>query len=123
MLGEIVEHARFGQGTVTAFEPPRMEVTFDAEPDLPRRFSYPAAIYRFITFVNPEADNRARQDLSESDALQRQQALERIEAGRRREELITGLRLEAMRKKRSDAAKKAAERRRVALAARKTEAE
>ena len=30
MVGEIVEHARFGRGTVTAFEPPRMVVRSDA---------------------------------------------------------------------------------------------
>ena len=29
MLGEPVTHTRFGSGKVTAFAPPRLEVTFD----------------------------------------------------------------------------------------------
>ena len=120
MVGEIVEHARFGRGTVTAFEPPRMEVCFDAEDGMARRFSYPAAVVKFIRFVNPEAARKAREDLEQSDALARQDALQKIEQNRRREEQIALLRLESTKKKRSDAAKKAAERRKIALAAKKT---
>lgn len=120
MLGEIVEHARFGRGTVTAFDPPRIEVAFDSDAGPARRFSYPAAVGRFLSFENPEAARRARADLEESDALTRQEALRRIEQNRRREEQIAQLRLESLRKKRSDAAKKAAERRKLALAAKQT---
>ena len=119
MVGQIVEHTRFGRGTVTAFEPPRMEVRFDGEGDVTRRFSYPAAAANFIRFVDPDAARRAREDLERSDALSRQEALHKIEQNRRREEQIALLRLESARKKRSDAARKAAERRRVALAAKK----
>lgn len=116
MLGEIVEHKRFGKGTVTAFDPPRMEVCFDSEPGAVRRFSYPAVTASFIRFVNPEAAERAARDLSHTDALARRDALLKIEANRRREEQIAESRMEALRKKRSDAAKKAAERRKLALA-------
>jgi len=119
MVGEIVEHARFGRGTVTAFEPPRLEVRFDADPEQTRRFSYPAAAAKFIRFVDPGAAQRAMDDLAASSALLRQEALQKIEQNRRREEQIALLRLESARKKRSDAAKKAAERRRTALAAKK----
>lgn len=117
MVGEIVEHARFGRGTVTAFEPPRMEVRFDGDEGPARRFSYPAAVGRFIRFVGADAAQRAQADLAQSDALARQEALDKIESNRRREEQIAQLRLESMRKKRSDAAKKAAERRKTILAA------
>lgn len=119
MVGEIVEHARFGRGTVTVFDPPRMEIRFDSDGGEARRFSYPAAAARFIRFINPEAAQRAREDLENSDALARQEMLKQIEANRQREERISEERMESLRRKRSDAAKKAAERRRNVLAAKK----
>ena len=118
MVGEIIEHIRFGRGTVTAFDPPRMEVRFEGDDNQVRRFSYPAGVAKFIHFVDPDAAQRAQDDLARSNVLQRQEVLERIEQNRRREEQIAEQRLESARKKRSDAAKKAAERRRIALATR-----
>ena len=96
-----------------------MEVRFDAEDGPVRRFSYPGATARFIRFVDPDAAERAKADLDASNELTRQDALEKIEQNRRREEMIAELRMESLRKKRSDAAKKAAERRKTALAAKK----
>ena len=117
MLGQIVEHPRYGRGRVTAFDPPRIEVVFDSDPALPRRFSYPAVVDKFLRFEAEDAARRAHEDLEASTALLRRQELARIEENRRREEQIAEKRVEALRKKRSDAAKKAAERRKTALAA------
>ena len=115
MVGQVVEHVRFGRGVVTGFEPPRMEVRFDGE-DAPRRFSYPGVVSNFLRFTDPDAARRARSDLDAADVLDQQAVMAKIAANRQREEAIVERRLEALRKKRTDAAKKAAERRRQALA-------
>ena len=117
MIGEVVEHVRFGRGFVTEFEPPRIGVRFDSDAAV-RRFSYPAACKRFLTFESPAAAKRARRDLDAASADSLQADLEKIEQSRRRQEALNESRLEQMRQKRTDAARKAAERRKMALAAR-----
>ena len=57
MLGEPVIHTRFGSGKVTAFAPPRMEVTFDD--GAVKVFPYPQAVERFLRFESPDAMQRA----------------------------------------------------------------
>ena len=118
MIGQRVEHIRFGQGVVTAFEPPRLDVCFDGE-ERARRFTYPAVTSKFLHFIDPDAARRARSDLEANDVLTHQQIVEKIEANRRREEEISQERVDAMRKKRAEAAKQASERRRMAIAAKK----
>ena len=118
MVGERVEHIRFGQGVVTVFDPPRMDVCFEGE-EKARRFTYPAVTSKFLRFIDPDTARRARSDLEANDVLTQQQIVEKIEANRRREEEISLSRVEALRKKRADAAKQAAERRRMAIAAKK----
>ena len=39
MLGEYVAHVRFGEGRVTAYAPPRIEVTFEGPLPIPRPWS------------------------------------------------------------------------------------
>ena len=58
MLGEPVTHTRFGSGKVTAFAPPRMEVTFDD--GTVKAFSYPQAVERFIRFVDENYMHKLR---------------------------------------------------------------
>ena len=118
MIGQRVEHIRFGQGVVTAFEPPRLDVCFDGE-EKARRFTYPAVTSKFLRFIDPDAARRARSDLEANDVLTHQQIVEKIEANRRREEEISQELVDAMRKKRAEAAKQASERRRMAIAAKK----
>lgn len=118
MVGERVEHIRFGQGVVTVFEPPRLDVRFDGE-EKDRRFTYPAVTSRFLRFIGPDAARRARSDLEANAVLTHQEIVEKIEANRRREEEISQSRVEALRQKRAEAAKQAAERRRMAIAAKK----
>ena len=122
MVGQIVEHIRFGRGVVTGFEPPRLEVRFDGE-EAPRRFSYPGVTSKFLRFTDPEAARRARSDLEAASVLTQQEVMAKIEANRRREEQIATMRMEALRKKRTDAARKAAERRKQAAASKQQTAE
>lgn len=116
MVGEIVRHVRFGRGVVTGFEPPRMDVRFDAD-QVSRRFSYPGVAEKFLSFEGAEAAERARRDLEAQSVLSQQAIMERIAQNRRREEQLNAARMDALRKKRTDAAKKAAERRKQAMAA------
>ncbi|MGX8706152.1 MAG: hypothetical protein ACSW8J_06205 [bacterium] len=118
MVGKQVEHIRFGQGVVTAFAPPRLDVRFEGEAQ-DRRFSYPAVTSRFLRFIDADAARRARSDLEANDVLTHQEIVEKIEANRRREEELSQNRVDALRKKRADAAKQAAERRKMAIAAKK----
>ena len=121
MVGEIVEHVRYGRGVVTGFEATRISVRFDADA-MERRFAYPVAVERFLKFERPEAADRARRDMASSRACKLKSDQERSEAKRRRDEAEAALRMELMRKKRVDAARQAAERRRLAVAAKKREA-
>ena len=121
MVGEIVEHVRFGRGVVTGFEPPHIDICFDAEPSRSRRFSDPDAATRFLRFERAEAGARAQRDAEQASVASQQELLRRVEENRRREEQLTALRLEAQHKKRTDSAKRAAQRRREALAAKQQE--
>ena len=108
MLGEIVTHIRFGAGRVTAFEPPRLEITF--EDGAVRAFAYPQAVGRFIRFERPEAEERARRDREDAGATARETDMARLMESRRRAEEDTRLRLEAIHEKRLTAARRAAAR-------------
>ena len=98
MLGQAVNHIRYGAGRVTAFEPPRVEVTFDD--GAVRTFAYPQAVGRFLRFADEAAQRRAEQDRQDGEALSGQGQMEQLLARRRRAEAIDRQRLEAIREKR-----------------------
>ena len=120
MLGEIVTHTRFGSGKVTAFAPPRMEVTFDD--GTVKAFPYPQAVERFLRFESPQAMERALNDRQRADVVQRESEMARLEENRRRAEEETRQRLEAIREKKVAAARRTAARSAMARKA-KAEAE
>ena len=106
MTGERVSHIRYGDGTVSAFCPPYIDIQFDDEPFRLRRFAYPAAFGKFLRFIDPRAAERVQADLSLAEAERQQAALERAETLVRREAELAGLRREQLQAKRSAAAKK-----------------
>jgi hypothetical protein len=108
MLGEIVTHTRFGRGTVTAFNPPRMEVAFDD--GATRAFAYPQAVERFICFESPDAMERASRDRQQAEVLKKESDLARLLESRRRAEEDNQRRLDAIREKKVAAAKRTAAR-------------
>ena len=108
MLGEIVTHTRFGSGKVTAFDPPRMEVTFDD--GSVRTFAYPQAVERFIRFENPDVGLRASLDRQQNAAVEREKDMARLMENRRRAEAENRQRLEAIREKKIAAARRTAAR-------------
>ena len=67
MLGQIVTHTRFGRGRVTAFDPPRMEITFDD--GAARSFAYPQAVEGFIRFESPAAMEKAVRDRQQAEVV------------------------------------------------------
>ena len=115
MIGEIVTHSRYGRGMVTAFEPPRIDIRFDGDA-APRRFAWPSAAARFLTFENPEAAETARLALATAKLSLQEQLARRAEAARRREEQLAALREESLRQKRNAAARKAAANRAIRAA-------
>ncbi len=120
MLGEPVTHTRFGSGKVTAFAPPRMEVTFDD--GTVKAFPYPQAVERFLRIESPDAMQRALNDRQRADVVQRESEMARLEENRRRAEAETRQRLEAIREKKVAAARRTAARSAMARKA-KAEAE
>jgi len=120
MLGEPVTHIRFGSGKVTAFDPSRMEVTFDD--GVVRAFPYPQAVERFLRFESLQAMQKALNDRKRADIVQRENEMARIMENRRRAEAETRQRLEAIREKKVAAARRTAARSAMARKT-KTEAE
>ena len=104
MLGQAVVHVRYGRGEVTAFAPPRIEVTF--EDGAARTFAYPQAVGRFLTFEDEAADARARRDRERSEVVAGERSMERMLDQRRQAEAITRQRLDAIRDKRIESARR-----------------
>ena len=115
MIGEIVTHNRYGRGVVTAFEPPRIDIRFDGE-ETSRRFAWPSAAARFLTFERPDAEEAARLAVATAELTLQEQLAIRAREARRREEQLSALREESLRQKRTAAAKKAAANRAIRAA-------
>ena len=108
MLGKYVAHVRFGEGRVTAYAPPRIEVTF--EDGTVRTFAYPQAVERFLSFREPAVQARAIRDLEQSEAAERQRSLDQLLVRQRQAEEDALRRLEAMREKKAATARRSAAR-------------
>ena len=108
MLGERVSHIRFGEGRVTAFDPPRIEITF-ASGEV-KTFAYPRSVERFIRFAGDEARQRALLDREQAEVLERESIEARLAEDRRRAEEAAQKRLEMLHDKKVAAARRSAER-------------
>jgi len=108
MIGEIVNHVRFGRGRVTAFAPPRIEITFEG--DVVRAFAYPQAVERFLRFEREDARQRALRDRDQADTDARERDMLRILQDRQRAEEAARKSLDALHEKKVAAARRAAAR-------------
>jgi len=108
MLGEIVTHTRFGSGRVTAFAPPRIEVTFDD--GVVRAFAYPDAVDKFLRFEGEQARQQAMRDREQAEVSERERVLARLAENRRRAEEDNLRRMEAIREKKVATARRSAAR-------------
>ena len=106
MIGEVVVHSRYGRGRVTAFNPPRIEVTFDSGD--PKTFAYPLSVSRFIAFERNEAQERAERDREQAAVLERERALEKLMLDRRQAEEAARQRAKAFHEKKIASARRTA---------------
>ena len=118
MVGETVTHIRFGEGRVTAFVPPHIDITFDD--GTVKTFVYPQAIGRFIRFTGEAAQRQAQRDWEQAEVLARENELAKMLADRQRAEEAARQRMEQLHERKVAAAKRTAAR---SAAARKAKAE
>ena len=112
MLGQIVTHTRFGRGKVTAFDPPRMAVTFDD--GAIKAFAYPQAVEKFIRFEDAKAQSRALRDREIAETSEQELAMAVLAEHRRQAEEDNRRRLEAIHEKKVAAARLTAARSAIA---------
>ena len=108
MVGERVTHIRFGKGTVTAFAPPHIEITFSD--GAVKAFAYPQAVDRFISFDGENAREKARRDREQSNVVAREKEMAKMLAVRQKAEEAARQRMEQLHEKKVAAAKRTAAR-------------
>ena len=118
MVGERVTHIRFGKGTVTAFAPPHIEITFID--GAVKAFAYPQAVDRFISFDGENAREKARRDREQSDVAAREKEMAKMLADRQKAEEAARQRMEQLHEKKVADAKRRAARSAAARASKAT---
>ena len=118
MVGERVTHIRFGEGTVTAFAPPHIEITFSN--GAVKTFAYPQAVDRFISFDGENAREKARRDREQADVVVREKEMTKMLADRQKAEETARQRMEQLHEKKVTEAKRRAARSAASRASRAT---
>ena len=118
MVGERVTHIRFGEGTVTAFAPPHIEITFSD--GAVKTFVYPQAVDRFILFEGENAREKARRDREQADVVVREKEMAKMLADRQKAEEAARQRMEQLHEKKVTEAKRRAARSAAARASKAT---
>ena len=118
MVGERVTHIRFGKGTVTAFAPPHIEITFSD--GAVKAFAYPQAVDRFISFDGENAREKARCDREQSDVVAKEKEMAKMLADRQKAEEAARQRMEQLHEKKVTEAKRRAARSAAARASKAT---
>ena len=118
MVGERVTHIRFGKGTVTAFAPPHIEITFSD--GAVKAFAYPQAVDRFISFDGENAREKARCDREQSNVVAREKEMAKMLAARQKAEEAARQRMEQLHDKKVTEAKRRAARSAAARASKAT---
>ena len=117
MVGERVTHIRFGEGIVTAFAPPHIEIAFGD--GAVKTFVYPQAVDRFIRFADGKAQAQAQRDLEQAGVFARADEMARVLANQQRAEAAARQQLEQLHERKVAAARRTAAR---SAAARKAKA-
>ena len=118
MVGERVTHIRFGEGTVTAFAPPHIEIAFSD--GAVKTFAYPQAVDRLITFDGENAREQARRDREQADVVAREEEMAKMLAERQKAEEAARQRMEQLHEKKVTEAKRRAARSAAARASKAT---
>ena len=118
MVGEHVTHTRFGEGTVTAFAPPHIEIAFSD--GAVKTFAYPQAVDRFISFDKENAREQARRDREQADVVAREKEMAKMLADRQKAEEAAQQRMEQLHEKKVTEAKHRAARSAAARASKAT---
>ena len=118
MVGERVTHIRFGEGTVTAFAPPHIEIAFSD--GAVKTFAYPQAVDRYISFDGETAREKARRDREQADVVAREKEIAKMLADRQKAEEAARQRMEQLHEKKATDAKCRAARSAAARASRAT---
>jgi hypothetical protein len=118
LVGERVTHIRFGAGTVTAFAPPHIEITFSE--GAVKTFAYPQSVDRFISFDGENAREKARRDREQADVVAREKEIAKMLADRQKAEEAARQRMEQLHEKKATDAKRRAARSAAARASRAT---
>lgn len=118
MVGERVTHIRFGEGTVTAFAPPHIEIAFSD--GAVKTFAYPQAVDRFISFDKENAREQARRDREQADVVAREKEMAKMLADRQKAEEAAQQRMEQLHEKKVTEAKRRAARSAAARASKAT---
>lgn len=111
-------HIRFGEGTVTAFAPPHIEIAFSD--GAVKTFAYPQAVDRFITFDGENAREKARRDREQADVVAREKEMAKMLADRQKAEEAAQQRMEQLHEKKVTEAKRRAARSAAARASKAT---
>ena len=117
MVGERITHIRFGEGIVTAFAPPHIEIAFGD--GAVKTFVYPQAVDRFIRFTDGKMQAQAQRDLEQAGVLARENEMARVLANQQRAAAAARQRLEQLHERKVAAARRTAAR---SAAARKAKA-
>ena len=118
MVGERVTHIRFGEGTVTAFAPPHIEIAFSD--GAVKTFAYPQAVDRFISFDRENAREQARRDREQADVVAREKEMAKMLADRQKAEEAAQQRMEQLHEKKVTEAKRRVARSAAARASKAT---
>lgn len=118
MVGERVTHIRFGEGMVTAFAPPHIEIAFSD--GAVKTFAYPQAVDRFISFDRENAREQARRDREQADVVAREKEMAKMLADRQKAEEAAQQRMEQLHEKKVTEAKRRAARSAAARASKAT---
>ena len=118
MVGERVTHIRFGEGTVTAFAPPHIEIAFSD--GAVKTFAYPQAVDRYISFDRENAREQARRDREQADIVAREKEMAKMLADRQKAEEAARQRMEQLHEKKVTEAKRRAARSAAARASKAT---
>lgn len=118
MVGERVTHIRFGEGTVTAFAPPHIEIAFSD--GAVKTFAYPQAVDRFISFDRENVREQARRDREQAGVVAREKEMAKMLADRQKAEEAARQRMEQLHEKKVTEAKRRAARSAAARASKAT---
>lgn len=82
MVGEFVQHSRFGRGEIIEYAAPHIKIRFESGE---KRFAYPQAFESFLSFESAAMQARLNQDLESVHEAERAKQAAQAEAAKAKE--------------------------------------